>query len=144
VHGSERKKCIVLFRMKVLTKFVFALFTKYTSTCRFPLVFVRYYQVGIEFTEGRFCPRHKAQAASHRLPSAEASSLTYLQLTLPVSYSSSSLPVPRTTEFQISLPYAESIRRHSTEQNHLHCGKSLKPYHWNTLLILYFIGKLVY
>jgi hypothetical protein len=45
VGGGKEKEMYLLFRMKVLTKFAFALFAK--STCSFPLVFVRYYQMGI-------------------------------------------------------------------------------------------------
>jgi hypothetical protein len=76
---ANGKKMYLLFRMKELTNFAFALFAK--STCCFPLVFVNYYQMafsicqllpnGDKFTEGRFYPR--------RLLTAEAATVRYFQ-----------------------------------------------------------------
>jgi hypothetical protein len=77
VGGGKEKEIYLLFRMKVLTKFSFAVFAK--STWWFPLVFVRYYQMGIQFTKGRFCPCHRAQAVSRRLLTTEAASIKYFQ-----------------------------------------------------------------
>jgi hypothetical protein len=53
--SGKGKEMYLLFRMKELTNFAFALFAK--STCCFLLVSVSYYQMGKKFTEGRFCPR---------------------------------------------------------------------------------------
>jgi hypothetical protein len=45
VGSGKGKEMYLLFRIKELTNFAFALFVK--STCCFPLVFVNYYQMGI-------------------------------------------------------------------------------------------------
>jgi hypothetical protein len=49
VDGVKGKEIYLLFRMKELTNFAFALFAK--STCCFPLVFVNYYQMAFSICQ---------------------------------------------------------------------------------------------
>lgn len=71
VGSGRHNEIYLLFRLKLLTKFAFALSVKFT--CRFSLVFARYYKKITN--KGRFCSCHRAQTVSSRIFTEEADSV---------------------------------------------------------------------